>query len=88
MPVGTRETVGVPSAVARGRDVVLGGGWGVSGAGWLVECDLKVVRVLYVSGAVRVLWVGRWGASKVDKATFDWIITALLVIAALLLIFV
>jgi hypothetical protein len=32
--------------------------------------------------------VGRWGASKVDKATFDWIITALLVIAALLLIFV
>jgi hypothetical protein len=29
---------------------------------------------------------GRWGASKVDKGTFEWIITGLLVIAALLLI--
>jgi len=32
------------------------------------------------------VWVGRWGASKVDKGTFDWIITGLLVIAALMLI--
>jgi hypothetical protein len=32
--------------------------------------------------------VGRWGANKVDKQTFDWIITGLLVIAALMLIFV
>ena len=29
---------------------------------------------------------GHWGASKVDKGTFEWIITGLLVIAALLLI--
>jgi hypothetical protein len=34
------------------------------------------------------VWVGRWGASKVDKETFEWIITGLLVIAALLLILV
>jgi uncharacterized membrane protein YfcA len=34
------------------------------------------------------VWVGRWGASKVDKVTFEWIITGLLVIAALLLILV
>ncbi len=33
------------------------------------------------------VWVGRWGASKVDKGTFDRIITGLLVVAALLLIF-
>lgn len=33
------------------------------------------------------VWVGRWSASKVDKETFDWIITGLLVVAALLLIF-
>ena len=32
------------------------------------------------------VWVGRWGASKVDKGTFEWIITGLLVVAALLLI--
>jgi hypothetical protein len=31
--------------------------------------------------------VGRWGASKVEKVTFEQIITGLLVIAALLLIF-
>ena len=34
------------------------------------------------------VWVGRWGASKVDKDTFEWIITVLLVVAALMLIFV
>ena len=34
------------------------------------------------------VWVGRWGAGKVDKQTFEWIITGLLVVAALLLIFV
>jgi uncharacterized membrane protein YfcA len=33
------------------------------------------------------VWVGRGWGSKVDKDTFDWIITALLVIAALMLIF-
>jgi len=33
------------------------------------------------------VWVGRWGASKVEKVTFEQIITGLLVIAALLLIF-
>ena len=33
------------------------------------------------------VWVGRWWGSKVDKETFEWIITALLVIAALMLIF-
>jgi len=33
------------------------------------------------------VWVGRWGASKVDKETFEWIITGLLVITALMLIF-
>lgn len=34
------------------------------------------------------VWVGRWGADKVDKTTFDWIITGLLIIAALMLIFI
>jgi uncharacterized membrane protein YfcA len=32
------------------------------------------------------VWMGRWGVSKVDEETFEWIITGLLVIAALLLI--
>ena len=32
------------------------------------------------------VWMGRWGVTKVDEETFEWIITGLLVIAALLLI--
>jgi len=34
------------------------------------------------------VWVGRWGAGIVNKQTFEWIITGLLVPAALMLIFV
>lgn len=33
------------------------------------------------------VWTGKWAATKVDKATFDWIIVILLIISALLLIF-
>lgn len=32
------------------------------------------------------VWVGKWGASKVDKRTFDWIIVVLLAIIAVMLI--
>ena len=33
------------------------------------------------------VWVGRWGASKVEKKTFDRIVTFLLLVAAVMLIF-
>jgi uncharacterized membrane protein YfcA len=48
----------------------------------------KMLQIVWLMPLVPLgVWIGRWGASKVDKQTFDWIITGLLAVAGLLLIF-